>query len=51
MNTAGEPDEGKPHVRFDEGRPARRLRRTSRLLYQRLIPVALESQSLRDGAS
>jgi hypothetical protein len=24
MNTVGEPDEGKPHVRFDEGRLARR---------------------------
>jgi hypothetical protein len=23
MNTVGEPDEGKPHVRFDEGRLAR----------------------------
>lgn len=23
MNTVGEPDEGKPHVRFDEGRLGR----------------------------
>jgi hypothetical protein len=23
VNTVGEPDEGKPHVRFDEGRLAR----------------------------
>ena len=26
VNTVGEPDEGKPHVRFDEGRLARTLR-------------------------
>src|SRR5439155_14439172 len=33
VNTVGEPDEGELHVRFDEGRLARRARRTSRLLY------------------
>jgi hypothetical protein len=25
VNTVGKPDEGKPHVRFDEGRLARAL--------------------------
>jgi hypothetical protein len=34
MNTVGEPDEGKLHVRIDEGRLARQPRRTSRLLYK-----------------
>src|SRR5450756_2526138 len=32
VNIVGEPDEGKPHVRFDEGRLVRLKGRTSRLL-------------------
>jgi len=33
MNIVGEPDEGKLHVRIDEGRLARQSSWTSRLLY------------------
>ena len=45
VNTVGEPDEGKPHVRFDEGRLARIDAQqsdkiwTSRLLYDEDDPA------------
>jgi hypothetical protein len=38
VNTVGEPDEGKPHVRFDEGRLGRfRLNQSPTLPFQAAI--------------